>query len=504
MQPFRSVQTRIFGGNVNHYLLSAPEPENPWEPWTPNSWWPDNRSFTYIEFYPAGKNPRTGCPVLWFGAGCELLPSPDPVNWPEPPLSGIEWGYMREHPTVSKLRWGWLDTEGHRHEESIFIPRHTLPIGLWGEVPIAGPDSICTTYLVDIRLSDLMFDAVNNSWSMRISAWAPLMGASYPLGKYSSDPWPAETNVLLHTAVVEGMRLKHFPRALAISTSAHRAITPIGTVSGTGGTAYTIIIEGDVPKYAGVWDGTDGGLSPWPSPFLKHWGMTGISSAWSFLTPEQAAHYCGMIGSPFHRAGPMPPLWGYQGAPYYLAYYDEPDFEPTSWAPYDPRTYEGRLANRVLWHNLSGRDVGGDYSPSNWPLGTARAVVWPESRLWGGIPMGQPVPSSVDRVSRIALYTPTPAGDTVALYTDPTGVAWNVSLEGTEIWVKHLEKDWQTWSDPVVVDATGAYDSVAITGNGRVLYVNARRSTDEVTFSFQSLDYGQTWQGPVRIGKNLT
>jgi len=82
-------------------------------------------------------------------------------------------------------------------------------------------------------------------------------------------------------------------------------------------------------------------------------------------------------------------------------------------------------------------------------------------------------------------------------------VAWNVSLEGNEIWVKHLQHDWQTWSEPVVVDDTGAYDSVAITGNGRVLYINARRSTDEITFSFQSLDYGQTWQGPVKVGKDL-
>jgi hypothetical protein len=461
-----------------------------------------------MAFYGPGKNPLTEEPILWFGGGCELLPSPDPGNWPEPPLQGIEWGYMRDHPTVSKLRWGWRDPEGRQHEQSIFIPRGTWPDGLWGEIPVSSSKSINMSFLLDLRLSELTYHPDSATWSMRISAWAPLQGAPYPLGKYSQDPWPAETNVLLYAGTVEGMRLGRFPRALALLSTARRDVTPSGPLTTLGGTAYTVTIDGSMPGLAGVWDGTDGGLSSWPAPALKRWaaidvGNT-IAQAYTMMTPEQCAHYCGMMGSPFRRIGPRPPLWSEPGLPYYVAYYDEPDFDPTGSVFPDLRRYEVRLANRVggWWGRLELPEAS-LWQPADvwWPLGTPRAALWPETRAWGGIPMGLSA-QCPDQVTRYGLYTPTPAGDAVALYTDPTGVAWNVSLEGNEIWVKHLQHNWQTWSEPVVVDDTGAYDSVAITGNGRVLYINARRSTDEITFSFQSLDYGQTWQGPVKVGKD--
>ena len=491
--PFTGVKVRVNSATTHYWAVAnLSRFDLPmWEPWTPDLGIPDYRTFVGMSFYAAGRNPRNSPAVLWFGAGLEMLPAPDPENWPEPPLTSIEWGYMRAHPTVSKLRWGWLDPEGVRHEDSIFIPRHTWPI-----TPETD-GSIDVPFVVDLELSGLQFDAEAGTWSMQLASTMPYRGTYAPPDRFDpTPPLPGCTNELLDRRIIDGMRLARFPQVLGLTGTERTVGTPAGPQIARAGTCHTVTITGG-SLYSGVWDGTDGGLDPWPAPIYRGEAM---------ITPEIAAHECGMMGSPFRR---IVALGNYDEAGRFYPYYDE------GWSPADGetdiRTYEGRLATLTdpayfygyinpRYPNFPSWTVFP--SMGTWDPGEERRVLWPETREWAGIVSGGAF-NCHDSVFRYGLYTSATAGDTVALFTDPTGTVWNVSLEGDIIWVKHMQTDWKTWSSPLTVDSTGQYDSVAITGNGRVLYVNARRSTDETTFTFYSLDYGQTWDGPHLVGKDV-
>ncbi len=507
--PFTGVKVRIGARGPVYWTVSNPLPTEtlPWyAPWSPDLGVPDWRSFAGLGFYPQGRTPVSAAPVLWFGAGFEVLEAPDPENWPEPPLTSIVWGYTDEHPTVSKLRWGWLDPEGVRHEDSVFIPRYSWPV----TPEMEGSRGV--GFLVDLEISELAYDSEAETWSARLDAWLPYFGTTAPrYWEYQIPPGvEPTTHKLLSGERLTDMSLARFPRVLGLTSTYRAAVSPSGRVTYPGGTIHSFTVDSSIAGYARTYDGTDGDLSTWPTPnadwsFAQH-------TPYADVTAGQSAHLCGMAGTPLRRLKPVKPLWGYQGlpAPYYQAYYDEPDYLPNE-GENDARTYEGRLAWLLTqWEVRQPPPVPPVYPffmpESGYCFADAEDVTpirWPVTREMAWINPGQTIACS-DGVLRYGFYLPSTSGDTVALFTDPTGTVWNVSLEGDIIWVKHMQTDWKTWSSPLIVDSTGQYDSVAITGNGRVLYVNARRSTDELTFTFYSLDYGKTWDGPHLVGKDVT
>lgn len=104
-------------------------------------------------------------------------------------------------------------------------------------------------------------------------------------------------------------------------------------------------------------------------------------------------------------------------------------------------------------------------------------------------------------LTEVALLLAEGEGRAIAMYQDPTGVQWIAWIEGTSIKVNRLDAGYTTWGTPVVVSsAGGSYDSVDVSGDGRVLYVAARHATTNKPWTWYSLDQGRTWTGPTLSG----
>lgn len=86
------------------------------------------------------------------------------------------------------------------------------------------------------------------------------------------------------------------------------------------------------------------------------------------------------------------------------------------------------------------------------------------------------------------------------VYTDPDGVTWYAWIESTDIKVAYMQAEYTTFSTPITVDSSGDYDAVDMHGDGRLLVVGARNSSDEKMYSFHSLNMGDSWSGPHLVG----
>jgi len=91
-------------------------------------------------------------------------------------------------------------------------------------------------------------------------------------------------------------------------------------------------------------------------------------------------------------------------------------------------------------------------------------------------------------------------GRPCGVYTDPDGVAWYVWIQSGTIRVAYMQAEYDTFRFVTDVDSSGEYDSVDIHGDGRMLYVGARNSSDEKMYSFHSLNMGDSWSGPHLVG----
>jgi len=91
-------------------------------------------------------------------------------------------------------------------------------------------------------------------------------------------------------------------------------------------------------------------------------------------------------------------------------------------------------------------------------------------------------------------------GKRCGVYTDPDGVAWYVWIQSGTIRVAYMQAEYETFRFVTDVDSSGEYDSVDIHGDGRMLYVGARNSSDEKMYSFHSLNMGDSWSGPHLVG----
>lgn len=93
---------------------------------------------------------------------------------------------------------------------------------------------------------------------------------------------------------------------------------------------------------------------------------------------------------------------------------------------------------------------------------------------------------------------PLTGGDTVGVYTDPAGVEWSVVLQGDDVVVVRQATE-DTYTADMVVDNSGDYDSVDITGDGNRLSVYARAAGSETLYRFRSWDQGSTWTSAVTV-----
>jgi len=104
-------------------------------------------------------------------------------------------------------------------------------------------------------------------------------------------------------------------------------------------------------------------------------------------------------------------------------------------------------------------------------------------------------------------------GKRCGVYTDPDGVTWYAWIEGSIIYVAHMLEDGDvtishigttpdtpTFSTAITVDSSGDYDAVDLHGDGRMLEVGARNSSDEKMYAFRSYDMGNEWHGPYLVG----
>ncbi|NMC35291.1 MAG: hypothetical protein GYA36_22960 [Veillonellaceae bacterium] len=98
-----------------------------------------------------------------------------------------------------------------------------------------------------------------------------------------------------------------------------------------------------------------------------------------------------------------------------------------------------------------------------------------------------------------ASVTPAAEGRRHGMYTDPTGgVPHYCWIDGDgNIKFNRIVAGLNTPGTAVTVDDTGAYDSVACTSQGGVIYVTARSASGIDLFT--STDDGETWTGPTDV-----
>ena len=113
----------------------------------------------------------------------------------------------------------------------------------------------------------------------------------------------------------------------------------------------------------------------------------------------------------------------------------------------------------------------------------------------------------------LEIYPFATGGKRCGVYTDPDGVTWYAWIEGSIIYVAHMLEDGDvtisyigttpdtpTFSTAITVDSSGDYDAVDLHGDGRMLEVGARNSSDEKMYAFRSYDMGNEWHGPYLVG----
>jgi hypothetical protein len=175
--------------------------------------------------------------------------------------------------------------------------------------------------------------------------------------------------------------------------------------------------------------------------------------------------------------------------------------------------YRRHLGSSDPWQGVEAALTGdehGHWASAAWEIADTDAA----RTLWEyavrGTSMGR---FATREFALLEIYPFATGGKRCGVYTDPDGVTWYAWIEGSIIYVAHMLEDGDvtisyigttpdtpTFSTAIIVDSSGDYDAVDLHGDGRMLEVGARNSSDEKMYAFRSYDMGNEWHGPYLVG----